>query len=90
MRPKRCGSEPSLLRHGLVVLAQFKDQDAALDGIDIERLAGISRSTAQQCLVKLSGLGYLRHASAGRYRLAGRSGGIRTRRGESGTAGTPA
>lgn len=90
MRSKRGGSERSSLRHGLVVLALFKDEDTALDGIDIERLAGLSRGTAQRCLVKLSGLGYLRYASAGRYRLAGRSETARARRGESGTAGTPA
>jgi DNA-binding IclR family transcriptional regulator len=81
--------ELALSRHGLVVLAQFGDEHISLDGKDIERLAGVSRSTAQRCLVKLSGLGYLSRASHGRFRLADRSVGIRARRGGNDATTTP-
>jgi DNA-binding IclR family transcriptional regulator len=79
------GRELALSRHGLLVLAQFGDERTVLDGGDIERLAGVSRSTAHQCLVKLSGLGYVSCASHGRFQLAGRPVGIRIPRGGSGT-----
>ncbi|MGE5700786.1 MAG: helix-turn-helix domain-containing protein [Arthrospira platensis] len=79
----------ALLHDGLVVLAQFEDGHSVLASRDIERLAGVSRSAAHQCLLKLSGLGYVSRAPHGRFRLAGRPVGIRVRRGENGTTITP-
>lgn len=85
MSKESVGREPSSLQHGLTVLAQFEDERAVLDPTDIEWLAGVSRSTAQRCLLTLSGLGYLSRANDGSYKLAPPAARPRARRGEDGS-----
>ncbi|MGH2880136.1 MAG: helix-turn-helix domain-containing protein [Solirubrobacteraceae bacterium] len=75
---------PRIVRHGLNVLAQFGDSEVVLGELELARLTGASRSTVQQCLVSLSGMGYLTSAPGG-YRLAERTS-IEVRRGEDDTA----
>jgi DNA-binding IclR family transcriptional regulator len=72
--------KPPFLRYGLEVLAQFDSAEVVLDQADIQRLIGVSCSTAERCLVSLSGLGYLESETEGHYRLAGQSAGIHARR----------
>jgi len=71
---------------GLLALAQFRDRDSELDVTAIERLTGMSRSTARDCLVDLSRLGYIVSQREGRYRLAGEYAGVLVNRtGEGGS-----
>jgi DNA-binding IclR family transcriptional regulator len=63
--------EKPSVRLGLDVLAQFGDAQVELDGTAIGRLAGVSRSTAQDCLVDLSRFGYVVAVEDGGYMLSG-------------------
>ena len=79
------GGKPPI-RSGLLALAQFRDGDAELDVTAIERLTGMSCSTARDCLVDLSRLGYIVSQQEGRYRLAGDCAGVHVHRaGEGGS-----
>ncbi|MFZ2112623.1 MAG: helix-turn-helix domain-containing protein [Solirubrobacteraceae bacterium] len=79
------GGKPPI-RSGLLALAQFRDGDAELDVTAIERLTGMSCSTARDCLVDLSRLGYIVSQQEGRYRLAGDCAGVLVNRaGEGGS-----
>ena len=66
----RDGGKPPIGR-SMLTLAQFRTGDAELDVAAVERLTGMSCSTARDCLVDLSRLGYIVSQSEGRYRLAG-------------------
>ncbi len=79
------GGKPPI-RRNLLALAQFRDGDAELDVTAIERLTGMSCSTARDCLVDLSRLGYIVSQQEGRYRLAGDYAGVLVHRaGEGGS-----
>jgi DNA-binding IclR family transcriptional regulator len=84
------GSEKPSVRLGLDVLAQFGDAQVELDGTAIGRLAGVSRSTAQDCLVDLSRFGYIVGGEDGGYRLAGDCAGVYARRGGGSSASAAA
>ncbi|HTD57646.1 MAG TPA: hypothetical protein VK672_02025 [Solirubrobacteraceae bacterium] len=74
--------KPLFLRHGLDVLAQFENAEVVLDRAEIEQMTGVSCWTAERCLGRLSGLGYLDCTPDGRYRLAGQSKGTHAWRSE--------
>lgn len=69
------GGKPPIGRN-LLAMAQFRGGDAELDATAIERLTGMSCSTARDCLVDLSRLGYIISQQEGRYRLAGDCAGV--------------
>lgn len=80
------GYKPPIGR-SMLTLAQFRTGDAELDVAAVERLTGMSRSTARDCLVDLSRLGYIVSQQEGRYRLAGDCAGVLVcRAGEGGSA----
>ncbi|HEY5285521.1 MAG TPA: helix-turn-helix domain-containing protein [Solirubrobacteraceae bacterium] len=79
------GGKPPIGR-SMLALAQFRTGDAELDVAAIERLTGMSCSTARDCLVDLSRLGYIVSQQEGRYRLAGDCAGVLVHRaGEGGS-----
>lgn len=69
------GGKPPIGR-GLLALAQFRDRDIELDVTAIERLTGMSCSTARDCLADLSRLGYVVSQQEGRYQLVGDCAGV--------------
>jgi DNA-binding IclR family transcriptional regulator len=86
MTMDRHGGKPPI-RSGLLALAQFRDRDSELDVTAIERLTGMSCSTARDCLVDLSRIGYIVSQREGRYQLAGDCAGVLVNRaGEGGSA----
>lgn len=84
------GGKPPIMR-SLLALAQFRDRDVELDVTAIERLTGMSCSTARDCLINLSRLGYIASRQEGRYQLAGDCAGAPVHRaGEGGSTHTSA
>jgi len=82
--------EKPSVRLGLEALAQFDRAEVELDGAAIERLTGMSSTSARDCLVDLSRFGYVVAAQDRGYRLAGNCAGVHARRCGGSSAGASA
>lgn len=78
------------VRLGLETLAQFDRAEVELDGDAIERLTGMSCTSARDCLIDLSRFGYVVAVQDRGYRLAGNCAGVNVRRGGGSSAGASA
>jgi DNA-binding IclR family transcriptional regulator len=81
--------KPSV-RLNLEALAQFDRAEVELDGAAIEKLTGMSSTSAQDCLIDLSRFGYIVCVEDRRYRLAGNCVGVRAHRSGGSSAGASA
>lgn len=72
--------EKPSVRLGLEALAQFDRAEVELDGAAIEKLTGMSSTSARDCLIDLSRFGYVVAVEDRGYRLAGNCEGVHARR----------
>jgi tetraprenyl-beta-curcumene synthase len=79
--------ESPSVRLGLETLAQFDGARVELDGAAIERLTGMSCTSARDCLTNLSRFGYVIAIEDRGYRLAENGVGVQARRGGGSSAG---
>jgi DNA-binding IclR family transcriptional regulator len=82
--------ERPLVRLGLEALARFDRAEVELDGAAIERLTGMSSTSARDCLMDLSRIGYVVAVQDRGYRLAGNCAGVQARRCGGSSAGASA